>query len=217
MPTSHFYQINEIMEWVFLVRPKTMLDVGVGFGKYGFLAREYLELWDGHEHYGKNLRRIDGIEAFPQYITPLQKLIYDHIYVGDALNLLPTLEIRYDLITTVDVLEHFDYERGVKFLHACSERARNVILSTPQDIGEQGSAFGNPYETHRFQWKWKHLRGFENAFYLHNDTSILVCFGEDAAGVRSASRYCRLIPRLKRCFPLLDKLARKIKGEPCSH
>lgn len=43
MPTSHPNQINEIIQIAELLRPASVLDVGVGYGKYGFLLREYLE------------------------------------------------------------------------------------------------------------------------------------------------------------------------------
>ncbi|MBA7570185.1 hypothetical protein ES708_11933 [subsurface metagenome] len=33
MPSSHWYQLNEIMELIILTQPKSILDVGVGFGK----------------------------------------------------------------------------------------------------------------------------------------------------------------------------------------
>jgi len=38
MPTSQPHQLNEIMELIVLTRPKNVLKVGVGLGKYG--ARE---------------------------------------------------------------------------------------------------------------------------------------------------------------------------------
>ncbi|HII30270.1 TPA: glycosyltransferase family 1 protein, partial [Candidatus Woesearchaeota archaeon] len=86
MPSSSHYQISKIMNLVVKLNPSSILDVGVGFGKYGVLCREYLELGDGREEYDKFLRRIDGIEAFKNYITPLHRFIYDHIYIGDGVN-----------------------------------------------------------------------------------------------------------------------------------
>ena len=51
MPSSHYFQLNEIVDLIALTNPVKVLDIGVGFGKYGFLAREYLELWkDGGEY-----------------------------------------------------------------------------------------------------------------------------------------------------------------------
>ena len=63
MPTSHLHQLNAIVEIMMLTDPQSMLDVGVGFGKYGFLAREFLELYDGRDAYADWQRRIDGIEV----------------------------------------------------------------------------------------------------------------------------------------------------------
>ena len=122
------------MELIVLTDPKSILDVGVGFGKYGYLSREFLELWDGREEYCVWKRRIDGIEVFKDYITPIHEFIYDHIYIGDAVDILPTLEIKYDLILLIDIIEHFDYERGMKLLEECMKRGRNVIIST--DVSE---------------------------------------------------------------------------------
>jgi len=121
MPSSHWYQLNEIMELIIFTQPKSILDVGIGFGKYGFLLREYLELYDGREEYNDWKRTIDGIEIFKNYITSLNKMIYDKIYIGDALDILPTLDKKYDLILLVDILEHFDYDDGIRLLKMCEQ------------------------------------------------------------------------------------------------
>ena len=41
MPTSQPYQLGAIMELVVRAQPKSVLDVGVGFGKYGYLVRSH--------------------------------------------------------------------------------------------------------------------------------------------------------------------------------
>ncbi|MBN1591537.1 MAG: hypothetical protein JW888_18630 [Pirellulales bacterium] len=107
MPTSNLFQLNEITQLIKTTNPNALLDVGVGFGKYGFLAREYLELWGRQQDYGDWTRRIDGIEAFADYVGPLQRLIYNTIHIGNALEVLPTLDARYDLVLLIDVLEEF--------------------------------------------------------------------------------------------------------------
>ena len=175
-----------------------------------FWRVKYLELWDGREQYEEWTRRIDGIESFPKYLTPVHRFVYNHVYVGNALEVLPTLETHYDLITAIDVLEHFDYESGMQFLRSCCQRGRTTIISTPKDIGDQRDAFGNVHEIHRFQWRPQHLRQFKDVFFIAQDTSLIACFGDDAARIRGLLRYSRLMPRLKRCFPILAKLARLI-------
>ena len=47
MPTSHHTYISDVITWVRKLQPKTVLDVGVGFGKWGHLFREYLDVMHG--------------------------------------------------------------------------------------------------------------------------------------------------------------------------
>jgi hypothetical protein len=186
MPSSHFLQINEIVEVIVTTNPEKVLDIGIGFGKYGFLAREYLELWDDEQPYAQWKRRIDGIEAFEKYITPIQKSVYDTIYTGNALEVVEKLDTEYDLVLLIDVLEHFDHEDGLKLLQELVNRHRNILISTPFDIGVQEDIFDNPYEIHRFQWRKKHFSGFNNKFFISSPFSLLCFIGEDSKKVKSA-------------------------------
>ena len=129
MPSSQYYQINEIIELIIRSHPASLLEIGPGFGKYGFLAREYLELWDGREVYNDWKYEIDAIEAFESYVTPLQKSIYNNIYTGDALEVLPAIDKHYGLILMVDVFEHFTFENGIRLLKKALSKADHVIVS----------------------------------------------------------------------------------------
>lgn len=201
MPTSHLHQLNEIVELIVLTNPRRLLDVGMGFGKYGVLAREYLELRDGRGVYGDWQRRIDGIEAFAAYVTPLHHFIYDHIYIGDALHLIPTLPERYDLILLIDVLEHFTPEDGRLLLQHGCRQARNVLVSTPRQFIPQQDSFGNEYETHRSHWRDGDFAGFAPACPVPNDYSLIYYLGEDSARVRR--QLFSLRRRIKRSAPFL--------------
>lgn len=185
MPTSHPGQIGSVVSLMMLARPASLLDIGIGFGKYGFLAREYLELWDGQD-YGSRRVRIEGVEAFPGYVTGLQKLIYDEIHLGDALEVLPGLTRRFDLLILVDVLEHFDLEGGMRLLALCRERAENILVSVPREVKPQGAAFGNEYETHRYQWTRAHLRCLRPLFEVPDADSMLLFCGAKAPELAGA-------------------------------
>jgi hypothetical protein len=179
MPTSHPFQLNELTNLILLINPKTVLDIGVGFGKYGFLTREYLELWTQTSNYHNWTRQIDGVEAYQNYLTPIHAYIYNHVYIGDALKVLPNLKTTYDLILLIDVLEHFSYEDGVKLLEACQDHAKNILISTPFDIGNQTTSFGNELETHRFQWQKKHFADYPNRLFIPNPQSLIIYIGTD--------------------------------------
>ena len=173
------------MELIVLTKPQSVLDVGVGFGKYGVMSREFLELWDGRENYTEWTRTIDGIEVFKGYLTPLHDFIYDKIYVGNAIEIIPTLKTNYDIILLIDVLEHLDYEAGIKLLKDCQKIGKNIIVSTPHDIGDQKDSFGNPFEIHKFQWRKKHFHQFKNKFFIPNELSLICYIGKDSARIKN--------------------------------
>lgn len=148
MPTSNPASIPTIVSVIYNLAPASVLDVGVGNGKYGFLLREYLELWgDDHSH-----RRIDGIEAHEPYIGAVQRAVYDDIYIGDALTVLPTLNQHYDVALAADILEHFTEADGKRLLYLLAQHATYIVIATPDHEAPQGACFGNEYERHRRQW-----------------------------------------------------------------
>lgn len=216
MPTSSYYQINTIMDLVSRTNPNSVLDIGIGFGKYGVLSREYLEMWDGRKgFYNDWRRRIDGIEGFKDYITPLHNFIYDNIYIGDAKDIIPTLKIKYDLILLIDVLEHFDYKDGLQILENCRKIGKNILISTPKDIGYQDSSFlGNDYETHRFQWEKKHFKCFSDKVFILNQGSLICYIGEKSFTLKEKIKRIErneLKWRIRELFPFLKYPYRIIK------
>jgi len=183
MPSSSAQLISPIIEMISSLKPQSVLDIGVGFGKFGFLCREYLELWDGREQYGDWQKRIDGIEAFPKYVTPLQKQIYDEIYIGDASEVLPTLTHKYDLILLIDVIEHFSLEDGQKLLQECAKRSRGCIISTPLTVTPQEAAFDNDYEIHKSTWTKDHFSEFSDKIIFPNPHALLCYLNFDGAKI----------------------------------
>ncbi len=176
MPTSIWtslsFILNEIMK--LSPTPQSVLDVGLGSGKYGFLCREYLTYWNSPVP-----RRITihGIEAFPDYITPLQKQIYDEIFIGDALSILGSLGTQsYDLLLLIDVLEHFEKTVGHDLLRECQRVAKAVIVSTPSQFWPQGENWGNAAEKHLCLWTKHELKkcGARRVFKKENWIGIFV-------------------------------------------
>ena len=178
--------MNEIMELITITNPNKMLDVGVGFGKYGFLSREYLELWDGRQKYNDWKKQIDGIEVFKDYITPLHHYIYNKIYIGNVIDILPEIETDYDLVLLIDVFEHFGYQDGMKLLEECFKHGKNVLVSIPKDIGTQGETFGNPFEAHKFQWKKKHFEKYPRRIFISNQYSLICYIGDRSSDLEKA-------------------------------
>lgn len=175
MPSSQPYQIPKVLECIIAANPMSILDIGVGFGKYGFLAREYLEIWDHSKPYSTFTRRIDGVEVFPDYLTPVHNYVYNAVFNGDAREVVPKLE-PYDLVLVVDVLEHFDREEARSLLEVLIARNGGVLVSVPRDLGEQEDVFGNEHEAHHASWSVKDFKALGPMIQFHDATSVIVYF-----------------------------------------
>jgi hypothetical protein len=154
MPTSTYVHIPTMVAYLQMVRPTSLLDVGLGNGKIGFLARDLLDVMLGQRYRKEDWKvRIDGIEIFEDYIQEHQRAIYDNIYIGDAIELMDKLGI-YDLVLLCDVVEHFKEVEARELIHKCFDHCRShVIVSIP--LGEnwtQSAIYGNPHEEHHSFW-----------------------------------------------------------------
>ena len=197
MPTSPYVHIQTFVNYLLEIKPASILDIGLGNGKMGFIARDLLDVMIGERYRSEQWRiRIDGIEVYADYIQALQKEIYDHIYIGDAFEIVPRLE-SYDLIVMGDVLEHFDKNTAWEFLDRCAAKTKkHLILNLP--LGpewEQPEIYDNPYEKHRSVWTWEDVEPFVaqyRFFDIHPGTySCLLIRKNDYA----AYRYNNLMDR----------------------
>lgn len=165
MPSSSFNHIPLICHLVCGLNPRSILDVGVGFGKWGHLFRELTDIAaagdDPPRYRRENWQfRIDGIEAFEPYLTEMHRFLYDNIHVGDMLEVLPKLG-KYDVIFMGDVIEHIELDRGKAFLREALDHAgKAVIVTTPAYELVQEATCGNEYERHRSLWTAADFREF---------------------------------------------------------
>lgn len=151
MPASTNVQISKMVDHFHRLQPTSVLDIGVGFGKWGFLLRECLEIGNQRYHRHDWQVKIDGIEIFPQYKSDLYDFLYDHVYFGDALEQIDHLP-SYDLIIAGDVIEHFEKPAGLQFIEKCLAKAPYLLLSSPVGFQAQDDHFGNCHERHLSHW-----------------------------------------------------------------
>jgi hypothetical protein len=168
VPSSRPEAIPTVIALVRQLKPRSILDVGVGFGKWGHLFREYTDIVEAENdptRYAKrNWKvRIEGIEGHTPYLTEMHRYIYDQIHVGDAGSLIKTLG-KYDLIFLGDIIEHFEKEAGLSLLRDAIARAHKaVIVSTPKYETGQENLCGNELERHRSLWSAAGFRSLGNA------------------------------------------------------
>lgn len=160
MPTSFFGQISTIMYEIALLHPQSVLDIGVGFGKYGVLCRELLDVPYQRYHKETWKVRIDGIEGFEEYRNPLHGFVYDHMYYSLIEDTFDRLEVVYDLGLMIDVLEHFEKETGAEILRKGLNRCKALLVSVPE-APEPQSYLGNDLEQHRSVWTMYDFIGYK--------------------------------------------------------
>lgn len=196
MGTSNWQNISYCVGILRRLRPESVLDIGTGFGRWGVLAREFLDVWEGREARALWQTRIEGIEAFPACLTPLHGYIYDRLHVGDAVDLLPTLGT-FDVIYMGDVVEHQTRSRAYALVDEAVRHARQAAIVTipigdnwPQEMGWDGNA----YHAHRSVWHLEDFDRYQGAtrrtFSDYRGRMFLVAElpGEASAGSPGASR-----------------------------
>ena len=145
MPTSEQWQIPWIVDLLVREAPRSVLDAGAGYGKYGVMVREYT-----------SASRLDAVDA-----NPPRYPVYDRFFTGDLRHLdhlLPANLEPYDLALFIETIEHFTKEEGWQILAGLARRARRVLVSTPWGFRPQEIP-GQPYEMHRsgwYPWEFRH-------------------------------------------------------------
>ncbi len=151
MPTSDVHNIVPILSVIQNLQPRSVLDIGCGFGKYGVLLREYLDVWHERLETEDWQIRLEGIDAFAPYHNPIWDYIYRKVHVGEAQEILPTLP-EFDVILIADVIEHLEREVAIELVRCGLSKGKFVVLSTPKEFYPQQDVNENPYEIHRILW-----------------------------------------------------------------
>ncbi len=145
-----------------LVRGRTVLDLGCGFGHWGHLLRTH--------YYSEDPSRaavITGVDAHAPNIAFCERTnIYDRLEVADAVTYLSRQPDRtFDTILAVELLEHLPRPDGERLLGESRRVASQaVIITTPNGPayrpGHVTMTGFNPHEHHVSAWTAAELRGF---------------------------------------------------------
>lgn len=165
MPIGSFVILPYIMLAAQQQQPKTILDVGIGYGIYGPAFRQWLDM--GVKPYKTT---IHGIEGFENYQSAAWQE-YDAVYVQDIAQF--ETGGKYDLIVFTDVIEHFDKVKGyevVNKLKGFLAPGGVLLIGTPAVWIPQDAVHGNNMECHRSLWT---LADFADCTVIMDGTPLM--------------------------------------------
>jgi trans-aconitate methyltransferase len=117
-----------------MIRPKYVLDVGVGDAIWGEIVRR---LFPDCILY--------GVEIFSDYIKDRHHRIYDHIFIEDIRDF---EFVEGDMIIFGDVLEHMKKEEALEVVRRAMEKFKFAIINSPLGFLAQNPVHGNEHERH---------------------------------------------------------------------
>lgn len=162
MASSYANQVPFIIHVIQECKPKTVLDIGKGFGKYGFLIHEFAGIKNDQRPdpqrtlAAQSQIAIDAIDINPDYSWPHLSHIYRTVTIGDAGKLYATLP-PHDLILMTDVIEHIEKPTALAMLKHFLGQGSTILISTPVEYFQQ-DLYESEAEHHVSHWTVEDFR-----------------------------------------------------------
>jgi 2-polyprenyl-3-methyl-5-hydroxy-6-metoxy-1,4-benzoquinol methylase len=202
MASSFSSQIPTIIYLIQQIKPKSILDIGKGFGKYGFLIHEYIGI-DNKKQLNANLTMaqqsrisIDAIEVDTDLLLPHLSHLYNNVLVGDVFDIYPKLD-SYDLVLMIDVIEHLDKMKALEMLKYFISTGTDVIVATPIHFFHQ-NLYESEYENHISHWVIKDFQQIAYVDCQYFDAGAVYFLSPEKKKINGFGNY--FFKKLKRIF-----------------
>jgi len=158
--------MSSALELIPLVLPMltgyTVLDVGCGRGKWGYLIR--VQWWCTKDGKVENEPEyLVGVDVYLPFLETVKRhQVYDDVILCDAARL-PFKNHSFDSVLASDILEHLPKEKGKSLLFNIDRISRRTaVITTPHFVRKRPGHLCpegyNPYEAHLSNWSIKKLR-----------------------------------------------------------
>ncbi len=189
--SSTWHHIPFCVDALLDIAPMRVLDIGIGFGRWGMLVREFCDEWKGRSHRENWRVWLEGIEAHAPNVEDYHHQFYNWIHVGDAADVLERLPAPWDLIVLGDVLEHFEKTAGRRVLESALARAAYVLVNVPLGEHWERDEAENPWDRHLARWDRDELLAYDpvrQAYFTElwgRDYGAFVLSRDDPANLRA--------------------------------
>ena len=144
--------------------PINVLDIGSGYGQIGLLIKSL----NPQAH-------LSGIEIHePYYRQQLKMRLYDKMYFGDAVDIVPTLfDKKYHVVIGSHFIEHLEDIEGVWLMRLIEKdlKPNLIIWTTPNEGSPAHIKDGNKYNLHKSSWS---VQDFKKLGYEVELATVLI-------------------------------------------
>lgn len=205
MASSFIDQTPAIIHLLQKLKPKNILDIGKGFGKYGFLAHEYFGIDNTKKLDPKKTLKelsaisIDAVEVDEDLMLPHLSQLYNAIYFGDVLQLYNDFP-KYDLVLMIDIIEHIDKEKALIMLKYFLSKGSKIIIATPKDFFEQ-ELYESKFEHHVSHWTIKDFKELGNCTWQNINAGSIYLLSIEELDIRGfGNTFIKKIRRIARAI-----------------
>jgi cyclopropane fatty-acyl-phospholipid synthase-like methyltransferase len=157
---------------------RSILDVGVGWGKYGLMLREYLYQTDIMKPRKSWKLRLDTVEIYPSYIKSHIRNLYDSIHIADIRDFSKTPEkwcniLYWDVVLMADIIEHMSKEEGYAVIDNLLKYCKEIVVSTPTVMEKQPVHLFHENEEHLSVWEKSDFISKYTITGIHTNTDFI--------------------------------------------
>jgi 2-polyprenyl-3-methyl-5-hydroxy-6-metoxy-1,4-benzoquinol methylase len=205
MASSFVSQIPLIIHLIQKLKPSKVLDIGKGFGKYGFLLHEYVGIDNKKKIDAEKFLNqqssitIDAVEVDPDLMLPHLSGIYNKVYFGDILEKYKDLP-EYDVILMIDIIEHINKEGALLLLKHLLEKGSFIVIATPIKFFKQ-ELFESVYEHHISHWTYNDFKNIGHLQVQYLDSGAIYLLSNKKINIRGfGNSFLKKIRRVARAI-----------------
>lgn len=149
MPYSGTLLDDKAVEFFNIIKTEvnTVLDVGVGAGKYG-------KMWYDLVNPQIDMQGVEVCGPYFKRFADVYRKYYSEVHHGDIMESLQSPEVKFDLVIFGDVLEHLPKSSGLDVLHFWVYRCKYMFIQYPSHyIQNPADVDGYFHEAHISVWR----------------------------------------------------------------
>ena len=145
----------------------TILDVGVGAGKYG-------QMWGDAVNPEVDMQGVEICLPYFKRFNSIYKKYYTEVHNEDIQDCFNRPEIKFDLVIFGDVLEHLPKSSGLDVLHFFVYRCKYMWVQYPEHyIQNPADVEGYFHEAHISVWKPDDFATLDTPFVIYKSPPLV--------------------------------------------